>query len=139
MRSFLVLAVLLPAALATGCKKYTYIEQLDGDWTGTATSGAASLPTTATFSWDDEKEVFGGTVDFDGYYYLVNGASSDKESAELILYSDGDLIGPGKITALELNEEGDEFDSKFTINICPGGEGDPALCEVPGTLNMKMN
>jgi hypothetical protein len=130
--------VLVPIVLAVGCKKYTYIEQLDGDWSGTATSADVSLPTTASFTWDDEKERFDGTVDFDGYYYLVNGATSDKETAELELYPDVGQ-GPGSITEIILNEDGDAFEAKFKINICAGGEGDPAACELTGTLDMKMN
>ena len=135
MRRFaLVFASLL---LAPGCKKYTYIEQLDGDWAGTATAADVSLPTTASFTWDDDEMAFTGTVDFDGYYYLVNGASSDKESAEIGLYPDVGQ-GQGQITAITVNEDGDELDSKFLINVCANGEGDPATCELVGTLNMKM-
>jgi hypothetical protein len=127
----------LPLLLAAGCKKYTYIEALDGDWSGTAVSGATSLPTTASFTWDDEEEVFDGTVDFDGYAYYVNGAASDKESASIDLYPDLGQ-GPGVVTEIVLNDDGTEFESKFKINICPNGEGAPATCEVVGALKMKM-
>jgi hypothetical protein len=136
MRSLALFVVPLVLS-ATGCKKYTLVEQLDGDWAGTATAADVLLPTTASFVWDDEEEAFTGTVDFDGYYYLVNGAASDKEYAEMGLYPDVGQ-GPGEINTIELNEEGDEFDSKFKINICANGEGDPAACELVGTLNMKM-
>lgn len=138
MRRTLLVLALVPAALAGGCKKSTYIEMLDGDWSGTATAADTSLATTASFSWDDEKEEFTGVVDFDGYAYLVNGASSDKESAELDLYPDVGQ-GPGSVKEIVLNEDGDEFEAKFDINICPEGEGDPATCELSGNLKMKMN
>lgn len=135
MRSFAVLFV--PLVLGSGCKKSYYIEMLDGDWSGLASAGAVTLPTTASFTWDGDKEHLDGTVDFDAYAYYVDAASSDKESAELKLVPTNGQ-GPGEVTALEFNEEGNKFDSKFKINTCPNGEGDPAACEVTGTLAMTI-
>jgi hypothetical protein len=141
MRKFTVVTAVLATGLlvTTGCKKVTYIEDLAGDWTGEAVSGATVLPTTATFLWDDEEEKFSGSIDFDGYVYYVGQASSDKETAQLELTP---LIGqgPGSMTDVVLEgeekEEKNKLSAKVKLNVCPNGEGAPAECELVGAATL---
>jgi hypothetical protein len=74
-------------ALTVGCSKYPYVSLLDGVWTGNANDASGNVfPMTNDLTYDEKDGEDGsiyGTVDIGGYVFNVDGASSDKKSAEL--------------------------------------------------------
>ena len=73
-------------AFAVGCKKYPYVSLLDGTWTGNANDASGTaLPMTNDFTYDDKDEKFYGTVDIGGYVFTVDGVTSDKKAAEILM------------------------------------------------------
>ncbi len=137
--------LLLPFLLV-GCKAEYYVQHLEGDWAGTASTGAAEVPMTASFKWDEElaaeedkeQNAFSGTVDIDGYVYSANGVTSAKESADIHL-TPTDVRGEGDLTEVMLNEDGDAITGAFSINVCPPGTAqDPAICVLSGDFELEM-
>ena len=131
--------VLLPLLLS-GCKSVYYVEYLVGSWAGTAEATGQSMPMTAAFEYEEDEDgegTFAGTVDIDSYVYLVNGATSDAESADVHLVPQDPNRGEGDLTKVVLTEEEDAIEGSFEINVCPPGTGqDPAICVLSGTFSL---
>lgn len=135
--------LLLLPLLLTGCSKVYYVEYLVGSWSGTADEDKGqSLQMTAKFDYDEDDDgegTFTGKVDIDNYIYLVNGAKSDKESADVHLTPQDPNRGEGDLTKVALNEDGDAIEGGFEVSICPiGTNQDPNICILSGTFSLDM-
>ena len=121
--------------LAVGCSKYPYVQLLDGVWTGNANDASGNtFPMINDFTYDDKDGEDGsiyGTVDIGGYVFNVDGASSDKKAAELVVVNplfpaggtlknvmvEDDTTMTGDYAIPDLQYSGD-----FTVSLDGGGD-----------------
>ncbi|MEZ4236468.1 MAG: hypothetical protein R3F59_09975 [Myxococcota bacterium] len=115
--------------LGSACSKYYYVELLDGKWVGVATDGqGGEHPMYAEFKFDEEADQqFTGTVDLDGWIYLVEGATSDKKAADIELYNELG-VRDAKLTKVKVEDE--DMKGDYTETTADG--------EVTGSFSLSM-
>jgi len=127
-----LIAVGLLALAAAGCQGKPYVVDFDGLWTGTATSAdGAALIMVANFTWNEEAVYLNGTVDIDGWEYLINSVSSDKDSADMVLLHN---TGARKCDITETVVDDETLSGAFNIDTCYNAGAAP--CPLTGNFNL---